>query len=534
MTLKFAHISQASIDKITEVKLPSWGSISTILSFFRNNSDTYVELQKQIECNPEYQKPSYLFICINKNIVLPKCAKCGKTITYTIWKKGRRFCSKECSKEENTANAQKTCMLKYGTRTPLQNEQIRKKCQQTSLDKYGKEFFFQSESYEEKRKNTMLEKYGVEYASQNESSKKIIMKKAHKREYAILKERFKNYVDSLFTEEEYHSYNGTYKWKCVKCGNIFEQRIYNTNFNEISMLPRCLNCFPFGNNFSSLEKELADFIKSLTTFKIIENDNKTINQYELDVFIPELKMAFEFNGLYWHSEQCGKDKDYHLNKTKMCEKIGIRLIHIFEDEWNGKKEIVKDRIISLMHAGRKRIHARKCVVKEINALDCNRFLDTNHLQGHDNSSIRYGLFHENELVAVMTFGKPRFNRKYDWELVRFASKLGMAVQGGASKLLSVFEKSHSGTIISYADRRYSNGNSYDRIGFKCIGKSKPNYCWTKQKTRLSRYICQKKKLRRILGNSFDENLTEYENMTKNGYDKIYDCGNLIYVKGVQP
>lgn len=530
MTLEFHHISEDSILKIKKVNIPLKNSAKTILTFFNKNPDVYAELLEQLKENPEYQKPSLLMICINREIILPKCRKCGKSLPYRTWQKGRHFCSKECSKEDSLRHSQETCLKKYGARTPLQSECIRKKCQSTSMERYGREFFFQSDQYEEKRKATMMNRYGVEFASQNESSKTITMEKAHKREYWILKERFKDYVEPLFSENEYHSYNGIYKWRCVKCGNIFEQRIYNTNFNEISMLPRCLNCFPFGNNYSSLEKELVDFIKEITNSKIIENDNSAIKPYELDIYIPELKIAFEFNGLHWHSEQCGKDIHYHLNKTKMCGSLGIQLVHVFEDEWNDKKNIVKDRIISLLHAEKRKIHARKCIVRQLTSHECNCFLNENHIQGKDNSSVRYGLFNGTELVAVMTFGKPRFNKKYNWELIRFASKIGTVVNGGASKLLSAFEKEHDGTIISYADRRYSNGNLYEKIGFKKIGESKPNYCWTKQKARISRYLCQKKNLKNILGEKYDESLTEYENMTNNGYDKIYDCGNFIYVK----
>ena len=129
----------------------------------------------------------------------------------------------------------------------------------------------------------------------------------------------------------------------------------------------------------------------------------------------------------------------------------------------------------------------------------------------------------------MTFGKPRFNKNHDWELIRFASKLGIHVVGGASKLLAHFRKSHSGSVVSYADRRYSDGNLYEKLGFKKAGVSKPNYWYVKKNSRLSRYACQKHKLQAVLGDGFDPNLSEEENMYMNGWTRYHDCGNLVYV-----
>lgn len=120
------------------------------------------------------------------------------------------------------------------------------------------------------------------------------------------------------------------------------------------------------------------------------------------------------------------------------------------------------------------------------------------------------------------------NKSHDWELIRFASKLGVQVIGGASRLLKHFRNGHDGSIVSYADRRYSNGRLYESIGFKKIGESKPNYWWTKNHAKLSRYQCQKHKLYKLLGNKFDPAKSESENMLLNGYSRIYDCGNLIY------
>ena len=219
-------------------------------------------------------------------------------------------------------------------------------------------------------------------------------------------------------------------------------------------------------------------------------------------------------------------------KTQKCLEKGIQLIHIFQDQWLYKQDIVKDRIKNIIGIYNNRIFARKCTIKEIKAKECNDFLDINHIQGHDNSKIRLGLFYQDQLISVMTFAKPRFNKNYQWQLVRFASKLGTQVVGGASKLLKYFQRNYQPkNIISYADRRYSNGKLYYALGFNFLNNSEPNYWWTNGYIIYPRYQCQKHKLKELLGQqNFNSQLSESENMYNNGYNKIYDCGNMVFAK----
>ena len=152
--------------------------------------------------------------------------------------------------------------------------------------------------------------------------------------------------------------------------------------------------------------------------------------------------------------QAGKDKNYHLNKTIECEKVGYRLIHIFEHEWVNKQKIIKAKLKSLFGVEQTRIYARKCIIKEISTDIKNEFLNTYHIQGEDKSKVKLGLFYEEKLVAVMTFGKPRFNKNYEYELIRYATS--KHVIGGAGKLLKYFERNYKPkSIITYSDRRFS-------------------------------------------------------------------------------
>ena len=142
--------------------------------------------------------------------------------------------------------------------------------------------------------------------------------------------------------------------------------------------------------------------------------------------------------------------------------------------------------------------------------------------------MRLGLFYKNRLVAVMTFGKPRFNKKFSWELIRYATLFNFNIVGGAGKLLNYFKHNYSGSIITYADRRWSEGNLYKKLGFDFKGYTKPNYFYTKNLLRLSRYKCQKHKLKNLLKENFDPNLSEHQNMNNNKFYKIWDCGNMIF------
>jgi hypothetical protein len=254
-----------------------------------------------------------------------------------------------------------------------------------------------------------------------------------------------------------------------------------------------------------------------------------IKPQQLDIFIPSHNIGIEFDGLYWHSENF-IDNNYHLNKTKACEDVNIQLIHIFEDEWLHKKDVVKSRLKNLLGITEHKIFGRKCYINEIPNNIARKFLDDNHLQGFTNSTIKLGLFHNEELVSVMLFNKPRIGigKDYDgYELTRFASKLNTSVIGGADKLLKYFIKHNNPKkIVSYADKRWSNGNLYEKLGFELTHENKPNYWYILGKTRKHRFNYRKNALKKKGVDVI--NKTEHEIMLDLGIYRIYDCGTLSY------
>lgn len=282
---------------------------------------------------------------------------------------------------------------------------------------------------------------------------------------------------------------------------------------------------------SNKEEELYQYIKSVYNGKIRKNDRLTINPLELDITLPNENLSFELDGLYWHSEVKISDPNYHLSKTEQCKEKGITLIHIFEDEYDNKKEIVYSKIKNLLGLTDRRIFGRKTVVKSIDAQTCRAFLEENHLQGNVYSKYRYGLYYNDELVSVMTFGVPRKNLNGKqteglYEMVRFCNKLNTSVVGGASKLLKKFIKEvHPTEIISYCDRRWSDGKLYRELGFELSHTTKPNYFYVVKDKRENRFSYRKDVL---VKEGFSKDKTEHEIMLERKIYRIYDCGCFVF------
>ncbi len=317
----------------------------------------------------------------------------------------------------------------------------------------------------------------------------------------------------------------------MKCNKKFMGSLEN------GRIPRCFNCYPKLKGYSKMEKEIFNFVKNLLPNEIIiENDKKILKkQAEIDICIPNKNIAIEFNGLFWHSEIGGKkDKKFHLNKTEKCETLGIKLIQIFEDEWVNNEELVKQRLKNLLGIHDvKKLYAKQCIIKDVTNEAKQQFLEKYHMQGNDKSSVKIGLFYNNELVSIMTFSnyKYSFKEKTVFELSRYCMNYNYCIVGGFNKLLQHFIKNNNvEKIISFADRRwsYSKENIYLKNKFNLAAIINPSYWYIKKiPQRYHRFNFRKSILNKKL-ETFDPNLTEWQNMQLNGYDRIWDCGNLKY------
>ena len=397
----------------------------------------------------------------------------------------------------------------------------------------GKEGWSKGKTYEEL--------YGEEKAQE---LKKIISEKGKKREYteeqlqkkkeiarnnarkgkekAIQKriDLFESIGYELIEIEE----NNIMKIKCNN-NHIFK-RSFQYGTKSVFKKEMCPVCHPPKENIliSKEENEIKEFLEQ---FVDIERNNRSVlgGKKELDILIPKYNLAIEYDGLYWHREE-QKGKDYHLYKTNKCEENNIQLIHIFEDEWINKRDIVESRLMSVLGLSKK-IYARKCKIKEIYSKVSNKFIQENHIQGKGRANIHIGLFYENELISVMTFLKGDISKKIKgWELNRFCSKKGYNVIGGASKMFKYFISNYNPEqVISFADRRWSsniNGNVYEKLNFKFEYTTSVNYWYFRQHEtdRFHRFGLRK------LKNSI---LSERELREKEGWLRIYDCGSLKYI-----
>ena len=416
----------------------------------------------------------------------------------------------------NREKNEKTCLEKYGAKSPFESEMILEKIKNTNIKKYDNEYYYGSNDFKNKIKNIFIDKYGVDNPSKSEE---LQIKKLRKLYFNL------NILNIDFEKR-------TYDIQCNVCNEI-----YNIPFGilhqriKIYKTISCTICNPIGSFSSSgHEIQFLNFIKENYNNDIISNSQKIISPLELDIYLPELKLAFEFNGVYWHNELY-KPTNYHLNKTELCKKLGIQLIHIYEDEWLYKQEIIKSRILNLLGKSEK-IYARKCEIKEINDNRLIReFLEKNHLQGFVGSKIKIGLFYNEELVSLMTYGAQRkaMGQKAKdgiYEMLRFCNKLNTNVIGGASRLFKYFIEQYKPIeVISYADRSWSQGDLYEKLGFNLVHKTDPNYYYVIDGIRKYRFNFRKDKL---IKEGADPTKTEHEIMLERDIFRIYDSGQLKY------
>ena len=470
-----------------------------------------------------------------------QCEKCGAFTAFKSFTAGyRRFCSAKCSANAQTTKQarEQTCLAEYGTRFASAAKQVQEKVTKTMLERYGVEHHLKrvdileqrsktnqqryggnapmsSSAVKEKTRRTNQQRYGGN-APMSSSAVKEKTRRSQLRQWLPAKiERLSTAVSPAFALGDYTSIEAQLSWRCVECGHQFKSHL------KYGKTPRCYKCYPA--HISKGEQEIADFISSLGF--VVEQQNRTlIAPHHLDIVIPERRVCVEFNGIYYHSKH---PKNYHLHKTNSVEALGYQLIHIFEDEWRDSREKTQTMLRSKLGVLPK-IHARKCRVVALDSAREAAFFNAHHLQGYTKSKVCYGLTFNGELVAAMSFRKPRFTKKVAWELLRYASSA--TIVGGASRLLAAFEKQHQPeSVISYADRRWSCGNLYRALGFDELAPTPPGFYYTDYQRRYNRMRFQKHKLAQQLP-TFDPALTEEANMNANGYYRIYDSGHRVFIK----
>lgn len=553
------------------------GKLSKESFLIKNYPEEYEYVVSFCETNNIYDVPfkEKVYLAINKIEKLPICKSpiCKSRVNFKNSSLGYYdYCSNECvgkdpiiiSKKKQTSIINFGCEVpqksdivkeksritnnkKYSADSPLLNKEVKEKAEKTLMKNWGvknpsqsKELVekrvenFKQSNYKENFKNSSLEKFGVEHPWMNEEIHRKTVLSGIDYRNKTTSER----VNSLLEKYPKHKlididFESDGKVSRIECPESHEfcitrQLLYErtNNLSEI-----CTLCNPISKGISGQEICLLNFIRENYNGIIIQNDRSVINPKEIDIFLPELNLGIEFNGLWWHSVK-NKDKNYHRNKWETCCEKNIDLITIWADDWSVRNEICKSFILNKLGKSKK-IFARKCYVKEIDYREAKTFLNENHLQGDCKSSIRCGLYEGDELVSIMTFSNLRLSvgrkntDKRVFELVRFCNKRNHTVVGGASKLLTYFIKNYSPhTIETYSDNMISNGNLYERLGFGLSHITKPGYYYLIGEEKRNRFNFRKDLL---VKQGFDKSKTEEEIMMERGYFRLYNSGNKKWV-----
>ena len=287
----------------------------------------------------------------------------------------------------------------------------------------------------------------------------------------------------------------------------------------------CPNCVAL---ISREHTKVNNFLNSVG-ISYLENV-RDLSQHEIDIWIQNANFGIEVHGCYWHGCRLNNQENHrrlrNLHHTKATEarSEGFNLYQFWDYEINNKFDIVKSMVQHKIGLSKK-VYARKTSTH--NDKNVSQFLSKTHMQGHRNASINYCLEIDDEIMAALTISK---HPTYEWEIIRFSQKLDYCIVGGFSKLLAAFIKDiNPSQILTYANRRFGEGEVYLKSGFQRLPNTKPNYFYYKGNVKLSRQQCQKKKLLKLLGDNFNPNLSETNNMLINGYSKVYDAGNAKYL-----
>ena len=505
------------------------------------------------------------------------CAVCGKQFEIDPRKDTSvQTCSKECRYilaqrntdiEERQRRQQEAFIEKYGVDNPMKIPTTVEKIKATNRQKYGTDWYMQTQEYKDRVKKTSQEKYGVDHFL---SSKDVIDKRKQTciDVYGVdnvfkspeIKQHIKDTMSEKYGVENYGQTHVEHpdRWNEFKLDPVtyvqahFKDKISVPElckylgvsvcsiYNYINV-PNYPNLFKLHN--SNMESEVLEILNSIKPgIEIYKNNRTIIHPYEIDIYLPEYSIGIECDPTYTHNSTAGiideipKSPSYHKMKSDMCKDKGVFLFHIFGYEWTHKRDIIVSILRNLLGICDNSIYARKCKVKEVDAMTAKMFLNSNHRQGSATSSIRLGLYYNGELVSLMTFGKMRntigTSKNEDlsdcWELIRFCSKLNTRVVGGASKLLTHFIKMYDPTRIrSFSDNAHTKGTLYSNLRFIKIRTSEPGYMWVDPNTdkAYTRYNAQKQNIKKFLhDDSIDLSKSEREIMESHGFVRVFDSG----------
>jgi hypothetical protein len=413
--------------------------------------------------------------------------------------------------EEIKEKVMETNIARYGVAHGFQSEEIKQKTKETIIERYGVDHIAKSEIIKKKIRKTNSERYGVEVSSQNNTvkekqcktnlerfgsdyffSSKQFTKPAKEKAFNDLIQKYEDECTPLFSIDDYTGLDNSFmEWRCHKCGKVFKCRLRSQKNIK------CTHCYPKENNEEMkirrfLEDRNIDFEFSNTSI---------LNPQHLDFHLPDYNLAIEYCGLYWHSTIIRPNKDYHLNKLEKCLSKGIQLITIFGDE---KWESVEIRLKQIL--GIDKIVLTDFKIMEINKYVADQFFVDYHTDIRtEPSSLRYGLFTNNELVTCMSLKKC----KNKWIIQQYCSRYN--IEKSFDTLLKHFiEQNNPNEIIYITDRKWEEGKHLTKFGFKLVETIEPEFLY------YDRLINKYKRL-------YEEEINEAIDCAR-----VYDCGSNKY------
>lgn len=473
------------IVEVSDVDLVNWIKESCFTVRGGLNSRTSMEewwKDKQQPLKMIYENTSYLGLenktstlprrlwhLVNQTTEIPTCKECGSTVNFDSFKNGyREYCSIFCVTQSDERN--KKIVSHPNHKIGIENSK------KTCLEKYGVEYTYQSPEFQKCLTERKMEKYGTLYVGMEKVFESNLQKYG---------------VKHLFELPE------------------FQEKLKNAKIEKYgtSVPPNVVN------SESKAEISVKDFLNSLG-FKFVKN-HTVLQTLELDGYCEEKNLAFEYCGLYWHSEEYKKPA-YHRFKYEKCVEQGIRLFTIFEDEWIHKNELVKNYLKSLLGLYEKEISLSCCDVKEI--LDRNLaddFLNEFCLQEQSNSAKRhFGLYHNNDLIGCVAFGR-NYSNPNDIILNRIILKPTIHLQNGFEYLVKQsLEMMNIQKAVTWSDNRWPNDLLYETNGFKKEFDQKIDYTYADSTNVVRIPKSEIEKSLKLGKDYFDEV----------GYYRIYDCG----------
>lgn len=427
-------------------------------------------------CGKEYILPYYKYIQNFERGGYYGCRGCSrvkaKKTNLELYGVDNYSMTKECRTRVENTNLER-----YGVKCTFLDDTTREKIRETNRRLYGSDYYLGTKECREKTQSYMLEEYGVVHYSKTEEFKKSILQRRND----SLMEVFPSYGITDFKILDDHTID-------IKCDlgldHYFNITAINLRQRRTQKTVLCTVCNEFDRRQSGREIEIADFIKQHYIGEIRLKDTELLGRKEVDIYLPEKKLAIEFNGLYWHSELY-KNKEYHLNKTLACREKGVCLLHIWEDEWTDRRDVVKSRLLEVLGLQNEVVDAEECDVVELSHEEMGIFLRRNDIVDYKKSTYRLGLNKGGESIVVMSLEKKGDN----WVLNHCCARINTKVTGGLSKLFTHFVRERTPMLVtSKFPNSWDSGTLYSDLGFHLVGEITPGHFYLdgRFKTRLRR------------------------------------------------